>query len=142
MPRTVVDIRLAYRHLLTASYRAVKYSKPARYVLLERLRTSFRSQPVSSYDSAKLDRTLEFLRGAAAVNGVEHRLLRNLVHYWWQDMPDRKKPRLVDELAEHRRWAQEDVDRAVLEMGKTMDIYATMEMSGGGRRRSANAQQA
>ncbi|KAF2223092.1 hypothetical protein BDZ85DRAFT_177137, partial [Elsinoe ampelina] len=75
----------AYRHLLRFSLHAVCFAKPARYVLLYRLRHSFRSSTEASLDQVKLDRTLELLRGAAAENGYEHRLLRNLVQYWSQE---------------------------------------------------------
>ncbi|KAF2151217.1 DUF1763-domain-containing protein [Myriangium duriaei CBS 260.36] len=117
------EVRLAYRHLLTASYRAVKFSKPGRYVMLDRLRTAFRTNSVGDYDSVKLARTLEFLRGAAAVNGIEHRLLRNLTHYWWQDLPESKKSMRPLDVKEHRERAQEDVNEVLREMGRTMNIY-------------------
>ncbi|TKX22384.1 hypothetical protein C1H76_5492 [Elsinoe australis] len=114
----------AYRHLLRSSYHAVRFAKPARYVLRDRLRTAFRTAPPTlELSHRKLDRTLEFLEGAASVNGYEHRLLRNLVQYWGQDMhykPGRTPRRVV---AEYRPVVQGNVDAMVNEMGRTLDIY-------------------
>ena len=72
--------RQLYKHLL----RAVQYSSPARYTARNRLRLEFRKGDASSYDEARISRTLEFLDGAAQSAGLEHRIVRNLLHVWWQ----------------------------------------------------------
>lgn len=120
------DIIVAYRHLLRASLRAVHYSKPARYTLHYRLRDAFRSSPPTAYDTVKLERTLEFLRGAAERNELEHRVLRVLTHYWWQDLPapwGAKKGRVGPEMVALREDAKKDVDVVLREMGRTMNMY-------------------
>lgn len=72
----------AYRTLYRASLRAVQYSKPARYQVLERLRHNFRSRPADSFDAGVVARTLEFLEGAARTTGLEHKLVKNLLFVW------------------------------------------------------------
>lgn len=123
MAPTSAELRLAYRHILTHAYRAVKFSKPARYILLHRIRHSFRTRPSTAYDPRKVARTVEFLRGAALSNGVEHRLLRNLVHYWWQEMPWRKTPLLHGGMREVREWGRKDVEEIMMGLERSMDIY-------------------
>ena len=72
--------RCLYKHLL----RAVQYSKPARFIARNRLRLEYRNNPVSHYDSARISRTLEFLDTAAKTAGLEHRIVKNLMHVWWE----------------------------------------------------------
>ena len=72
--------RQLYKHLLIA----VQYSSPARYIARNRLRIEFRKGDVSLYDEARIARTLEFLDGAAKSAGLEHRIVKNLMHIWWQ----------------------------------------------------------
>ena len=95
-PRSKTQVITAYRHLFKTALRAVQYSQPARFVVRDRLRDAFRnpSSPFSSskaqsaaeegFDAVKIARTLEFLDGAARVKGLEHRILKNLMHVWWE----------------------------------------------------------
>lgn len=80
-PQTII---YAYRNLYRGLLHAVQYSKPARYVARDQLRKAFRREHPSSYNQAKVDKTVEFLRLAAKETGLEHRLVRNLLHtaYW------------------------------------------------------------
>lgn len=78
------EIVLAYRHLYQHLLRAVQYSKPARYVARDHIRAAFRNSPPESYDIACISRTLEFLGGAARARGLEHKVLKNLMHVWWE----------------------------------------------------------
>jgi hypothetical protein len=84
MPAAQAEIVLAYRHIYKHLLRAVQYSKPARYVAQDRIRAAFRHQLVEKYDALRIARTLEFLQGAARVKGLEHRILKNLMHVWWE----------------------------------------------------------
>ena len=83
----VQSYRALYRELL----RAVQYSAPARYTARDRLRVAFRRGGVGDYDSKKIENTLEFLRGAARERGMEHKILKNLLHvrYWEKEKPGR-----------------------------------------------------
>lgn len=74
----------AYRHLYRHLLRAVQYSIPARFTARDRLRNAFRKSPVEEYNQARIDRTLEFLDGAARVRGLEHRIVKNAMHVWWE----------------------------------------------------------
>jgi hypothetical protein len=74
----------AYRHLYRGLLHAVQYSKPARYIARDQLRRAFRVEDPSSFNQEKIDRTVEFLGFAAKEAGLEHRIVRNLLHtaYW------------------------------------------------------------
>jgi hypothetical protein len=78
------EITHAYRHLYRGLLRAVQFSKPARYVARDQLRKAFRTEDSSSFNQEKIDRTVEFLGFAAKEAGLEHRIVRNLLHtaYW------------------------------------------------------------
>ena len=78
------EVILAYRHLYKHLLRAVQYSKPSRYVVQDRIRNAFRNSTIEEYDPARIAKTLEFLEGAAKVRGLEHRILKNLSHVWWE----------------------------------------------------------
>ena len=58
----------------------MQYSKPARYTARDWLRQSFRSNSSSAFDSARIRTTLEFLDGAAKVKGLEHKIVKTLLH--------------------------------------------------------------
>jgi hypothetical protein len=73
----------AYRHLLRQSLRAVQFSKPARYVIRDRLRSNFRRGDATDFNAKKVENTLEFLKYATLQNGMEHKILKNLVQVWW-----------------------------------------------------------
>ncbi|OQO04817.1 hypothetical protein B0A48_07834 [Cryoendolithus antarcticus] len=111
----------AYRSLLRASLRAVHFSKPARYVALERLRSAFRTNDVSTYDALKLDRTLEFLQGAANVRGLEHKIVRNLMHV----LHERKKLSRINTPKENlpfRKAAYKQFDDTIAKLNETMGL--------------------
>lgn len=82
----------AYRHVLRHSLRAIQFSKPARFTLRDRLRTAFRKGTASDFDQQKITNTLEFLQYAARQNGLEHKIVKNLLYVWWnQDKGGRSK---------------------------------------------------
>lgn len=73
----------AYRHLLRHSLRAIQFSKPARYTLRDRLRLAFRKSTPVEYDQVKINNTIEFLQYATRENGLEHKIVKNLLFVWW-----------------------------------------------------------
>ncbi|KAH8728830.1 hypothetical protein GQ44DRAFT_737521 [Phaeosphaeriaceae sp. PMI808] len=73
----------AYRHLYRQSLRAVQFSKPARYTLRHRLRLAFRKGSASDFEPQKVENTLEFLQYATRENGLEHKIVKNLLFVWW-----------------------------------------------------------
>jgi hypothetical protein len=82
----------AYRHVLRHGLRAIKFSKPARYTLRDRLRLAFRKSPASDFDPVKIETTLEFLRYAEEFNGLEHDIVKGVLRVWWdQDLGGRSK---------------------------------------------------
>jgi len=70
----------AYRHLYRGLLRAVQFSAPNRYTARDQLRDAFRKGDPETFDPAKITRTLEFLQGAAREKGLEHRILKSLLH--------------------------------------------------------------
>lgn len=77
------EIIHSYRHLLRHSLRAIQFSKPARYTLRDRLRLAFRKNDPSTFNPSKIANTLEFLHYATLQNGLEHKILKNLLLVWW-----------------------------------------------------------
>ncbi|KAH7561647.1 hypothetical protein BM1_02751 [Bipolaris maydis] len=73
----------AYRHLYRHSLRAIQFSKPARYTLRDRLRLAFRRGSASDFEPQKVHNTLEFLQYARRENGLEHKIVKNLLFVWW-----------------------------------------------------------
>ncbi|KAL4868187.1 hypothetical protein BDV12DRAFT_197580 [Aspergillus spectabilis] len=76
----------AYRQLYRYSLKAVNYSTPSRHLIVQTLRSSFRSSPAREFNSLKITNTLNFLRKAADVAGIEHKIVKNLlfIKYWEQ----------------------------------------------------------
>lgn len=88
------DIILAYRHLYRGTLQAVRYSSPSRQILLETLRTSFRSGSPEEYNAKKVQNTLQFLQRAGETAGIEHKILKNLVMVRFWEQPKGKSPRM------------------------------------------------
>ena len=78
------EVLLAYRHLYKHLLRAVQYSKPARFVARDRMRRCFQKSTKDDYDPTRVARTLEFLDTAAKSRGLEHKIVKNLMHVWWE----------------------------------------------------------
>jgi len=83
---------LAYRHLFKHTLRAVQYSKPARFVVQDRMRNAFRGSPPETFDASRIERTLQFLDGATKSKGLEHKVLKNLMFVWWEQKKLRRMP--------------------------------------------------
>lgn len=77
------EILHAYRHLYRHGLRAIQFSKPARFTLRDRIRLAFRKGSATDYDASKIQNTLEFLQYATKENGLEHRIVKNLLYVWW-----------------------------------------------------------
>lgn len=80
----------SYRQLYTHALRATQYSSPARQVIRNRLRHQYRTGSPADYDARRIENTLELLRGAAAARGLEHKLVKQIVHVWWWEEHNRK----------------------------------------------------
>ncbi|KAI9842850.1 MAG: hypothetical protein M1837_006871 [Sclerophora amabilis] len=76
-----IQIIHAYRHLYREALHAVQYASPARFTLRDRLRRGFRQS--NDFNQQRIDNTLEFLRGATRENGIEHRILKNILFVWY-----------------------------------------------------------
>ena len=83
IPRSLELIH-AYRRLYRGLLHAVQYSMPARLIARDTLRDAFRRGDASTFNQHKIERTVEFLRLAAQETGLEHKLVKNLLHakYW------------------------------------------------------------
>jgi hypothetical protein len=88
------EVLHAYRHLYRHGLRAVQFSKPARYTLRDRLRLAFRKGTPAELNKQRINNTLEFLQYATAENGLEHKILKNLLFVWRnQDKGGYRRPR-------------------------------------------------
>jgi hypothetical protein len=84
----------AYRHLYRHGLRAVQFSKPARYTLRDRLRLAFRKGSRLDLEPQRVQNTVEFLKYATKENGLEHKIIKNLLFVWWtQEKGGRARPR-------------------------------------------------
>lgn len=88
-------IILAYRSLYRSALHAVQYSKPARYILRTTLRNAFREGTRADFNPKKIGNTILFLENAAKVKGLEHRILKNLMHVRWWERSNRRKVEYV-----------------------------------------------
>lgn len=77
----VVD---AYRRLYRSALRATHHSSPSKHVIRETMRNAFRTEPANNFNLRKIRNTEDFLRRAGEDTGMEHRILKNLLHvrYW------------------------------------------------------------
>lgn len=86
------EIVKSYRHLYRHALRAIQFSSPGRYTLKSHLRLAYRSNDTTAFDLLKVENTLLFLKHAAEERGLEHRLLKSLLHvWWWQEQSSRQR---------------------------------------------------
>jgi hypothetical protein len=76
---STVEVRTAYRRLFKASLDAIRHSSPAKYVVRDILRRSFREDPQEAFEPTRIDNTLTFLERASKYRGREHKILRNIL---------------------------------------------------------------
>jgi hypothetical protein len=88
---TPTEVIHAYRALYRGLLQAVQYSAPARYVARDQLRAAFRERG-AVFNAPGIARTLEFLGYAARDNGLEHRVLRNLLRTRYERVEMAKRP--------------------------------------------------
>ncbi|KAI1855142.1 hypothetical protein JX266_000007 [Neoarthrinium moseri] len=87
----------AYRHLYRHGLRAVQFSKPSRYTFRDQLRKAFRDRD-AKFDPSSISRTVEFLEAATRTRGLEHKVLKNLLHVaWHRYRPRNLKYRMLDQ---------------------------------------------
>ena len=98
MTVTRQQIVRSYRSLYRHALHAVQYSTPARYTLKALLENAYRTGKQEDYDQNRIDNTLLFLHGAASEKGMEHRILKNLLHTWWWET---RKQRSWKEYVQH-----------------------------------------
>lgn len=81
----------AYRHLYRNALKAVMHSQPGSSVVRDLLRTSFRDKnKAQQLDPRAVSRTGYFLHKAATENGIEHKILKNLLLCkYWKDQQER-----------------------------------------------------
>ncbi|KAK5120914.1 hypothetical protein LTR85_005698 [Meristemomyces frigidus] len=121
MPPSHAEVILAYRHLYKHLLRAVQYSKPARFVVQDRIRTAFRESSPASFDAYRIDRTLQFLDGAAKSRGLEHKILKNLMFVWWEQNKVFRMHYRAD-LTPLRLNAYNDFDRTLESLNESMGL--------------------
>ena len=77
------QILRSYRNLYRYGLHAVRYSSPARHTLRDCLRHAFRTGVATDFSARKIENTIQFLNNAGRDNGLEHHVLKNLLHVRW-----------------------------------------------------------
>lgn len=77
-------IILSYRHLYRTALKTIRYARPSRFVLRGIMRDAFRSSDPSEFEAHRIINTLKFLERASESTGIEHKIVKNLLHvrYW------------------------------------------------------------
>ncbi|KAL8801443.1 MAG: hypothetical protein Q9182_004460 [Xanthomendoza sp. 2 TL-2023] len=60
-------------------------------ILGRHLRLAYRSNGPEAFSSSKIENTLLFLKHATEERGLEHRMLKNLLHVWWWQIQPKKQ---------------------------------------------------
>jgi len=87
------EVIQAYRHLFRQALHAVQYSSPARYVVRDQLSHAFRNGTRGNFNADNIKNTIEFLENATKESGLEHHILKNLLHIRWWDTKSKKRRR-------------------------------------------------
>lgn len=90
------EIIQAYRQLFRQSLRAMQYSSPARYVVRDQLNYAFRRSTAAEFNADAIKNTVHFLENASKERGLEHHILKNLLHVRWWDTQSKKLRREYD----------------------------------------------
>lgn len=93
MTPSTPEIIQAYRQLLRQALHAVQYSSPARYVVKDQLNHAFRSSTEADFNPDRVRNTVQFLENATKERGLEHHILKNLLHVRWWDTKSQKRRR-------------------------------------------------
>ncbi|OJJ49527.1 hypothetical protein ASPZODRAFT_128002 [Penicilliopsis zonata CBS 506.65] len=113
----------AYRHLYRQGLKAIKYSTPARYALLNTLRSSFRSSAREELDPHKISNTLRFLQRATDVAGIEHKIVKNLmiVRYWEQPLV-KKTLKTLDQTQLSEKGGNEHFNKTLILLNESLGM--------------------
>lgn len=84
------EIVRSYRTLYRQGLHAVQYACPARYTLKALIENTYRAGNAVDFDIRKVENTSTFLQCAAKEKGLEHRILKNLLHTWWWERENRR----------------------------------------------------
>lgn len=76
------EIVRSYRSIYREALHATQYSAPARGTLRRVLNNAYRLNKASDYDPYRVKNTVAFLRCATQEKGLEHRMLKSLLHTW------------------------------------------------------------
>ena len=87
------EIVHSYRKLYRQGLHAIQYSSPARHILRNRLRLAFRGGSPTDYNSRRAENTVLFLYNATKAKGLEHKIVKNLMHVWYWEGQHRALPR-------------------------------------------------
>lgn len=93
MTASTHEIVQAYRQLLRQALHAVQYSSPARHVVRDQISHAFRSGTSAKFNADTIQNTIEFLENATKESGLEHHILKNLLHIRWWDTKSKKRRR-------------------------------------------------
>ncbi|KAL1841036.1 hypothetical protein VTJ49DRAFT_7467 [Mycothermus thermophilus] len=88
--KATTELIHAYRHLLRAALRAVQFSKPSRYTVVDRLREGFRD-PKGTLDPERVRRTVWFFNAAAQSRGLEHKIMKTLCRVGWEQAHEKRR---------------------------------------------------
>lgn len=81
----------SYRHLYRALLHAVQFSKPNRYTARDQLREAYRRGDPADFNAEKVAKTLEFLQGAARETGMEHKMVKTILHTTFERIAEAKR---------------------------------------------------
>ena len=76
-------ILYSYRQVYKEAFRAIRYASPSRYTLRKVINNAFRTAPLSEFNPEKISNTIKFLHNASKENGLEHKIVKSLLHTWW-----------------------------------------------------------
>lgn len=79
------EVVQSYRSISKQALRTICYAAPARYTLRAVINNAYRFGNAADFDQRKIDKTLDFLRYAAAENALEHHIVKTLIHTWFHD---------------------------------------------------------
>jgi hypothetical protein len=121
-PMTDKAILHAYRHLYRNALRATHHSSPAKHVIRETIRTAFRTESAAHFNPQRVKNTEDFLKRAERDTGMEHRILKNLLHVrYWQHHAKRDN-RLYVRMQERIKWEADDDNRINLQTDMASQI--------------------
>jgi len=89
MRASTQEVVRSYRGLYRQGLHAVQYATPSRYTLKTLIENSYRAGVAADFNAQAIENTRTFLQCAAKEKGLEHRILKNLLHTWWWEARSR-----------------------------------------------------